>query len=598
MKSLMLFLQSVLQDLEDWCSTSTTRDLKTIASRVEDEGLSFLTITLANFGKDFQKSLDQGFVGHDQFLGFSRTGGLPRFLGGFLDRVFDRKSGRLLDEPDVVAIWAVRQLTLMFAKINLPCTPAREAAAISEYVECEKDVRVSDRRVSSDMLSHFARTADHVFGEVFRSVNMLVDAGDIIPKHGPGQTADRLVGNAKWDLSVWHGRLEDGLSIDRALIPSWRHFEHLQRVNILEPGAEIPVKIVSVPKTQKTPRIIAMEPTCMMFVQQGLKDAITESIERDDILSSIVGWMDQTPNQRLAKHGSLHGHLATLDLSEASDRVSNQLVRALLTFHPQLAAAVDGSRSRKADVPGHGVIRLAKFASMGSALTFPIESMVFTTIVFMAIGTKLNRPVTRKLVEQFSGSVRIYGDDIVVPTEFVHSVVTLLTAFGLKVNVNKSFWTGKFRESCGKDYYDGHDVSVARVRSMIPTRRTDVGEIIASVSLRNQLYKLGMWKSARHLDNVLGRLIPFPTVTEESPALGRHSFLGYETQRMCPNLHRPLVKAMVVRAKSPANAVDGVSALLKWFSIRGDQPIADENHLQRSGRPRAVSITPRWTTPY
>jgi len=594
----MLFLQSVLQDLEDWCGTSTTRDYKTIASRVEDEGLSFLTITLAGFGKDFQKSLDQGFVGHDQFVGFSRTGGLPRFMGGFLDRIFDRKSGRLLDDPDITAIWAVRQLTLMFAKINLPCTNKREAAAIDGFVECEKDVRVSDRRVPSDLYETFARTADHVFGKVFSRVGMLVDADDIIPKHGPGATADKLSGNAKWNLSVWHGRLEDGLSFDRALIPSWRHFDHLQNVTILEPEDELPVRVVSVPKTQKTPRIIAIEPTCMMFVQQGLKDAITSEIERDDTLSSLVGWQSQKPNQQLAQMGSLTGSLATLDLSEASDRVSNQLVRALLTFHPRLASAVDGSRSRKADVPGHGVIRLAKFASMGSALTFPVESMVFLTIVFMGIGLKLNRPVTRKLVESFVGSVRVYGDDIIVPVEFVQPTVTLLEAFGLKVNVDKSFWTGKFRESCGKDYYDGEDVSIVRLRSMLPTRRTDHGEIIASVSLRNQLYFAGMWRSARHLDDLLGGLIPFPAVTPESPALGRNSFLGYDIERSCDHLHRPLVKAMVVQAKSPVNPVDGVPALLKWFSIRGNEPIADEDHLVRSGRPRAVSIKPRWTTPY
>lgn len=81
MKSLMLLMQEVLEDLGTWCCTSTTRDYNTVARRVEDEGWSFLTITLANFGTDFRKSLSQGYVGHDQFLSFSKAGGLPRFLG-------------------------------------------------------------------------------------------------------------------------------------------------------------------------------------------------------------------------------------------------------------------------------------------------------------------------------------------------------------------------------------------------------------------------------------------------------------------------------------------------------------------------------------
>jgi len=55
MKSLMLFLQRVLEDLENLCGTSTRLDLKEIQSRVENEGISFLTISLPSFGEDFQK---------------------------------------------------------------------------------------------------------------------------------------------------------------------------------------------------------------------------------------------------------------------------------------------------------------------------------------------------------------------------------------------------------------------------------------------------------------------------------------------------------------------------------------------------------------
>jgi len=125
----------------------------------------------------------------------------------------------------------------------------------------------------------------------------------------------------------------------------------------------------------------------------------------------------------------MNGNLATLDLSEASDRVSNQHVRLLVKNHRALREAVDATRSRKADVLGK-TIRLAKFASMGSALCFPFEALVFATIVFVGIERELNRQLTQKDIESFYGRVRVYGDDIIVPVEYVESVVRELEALG------------------------------------------------------------------------------------------------------------------------------------------------------------------------
>jgi len=600
MKSVTSFLQEVLNDLGTWCSTSTSRDLKTITARVEHEGYSFLTITLADFGKDFQKSLDLGLVAPSHFVGFSRSGGLPRFLGGFLEQVFDRRTGRLLNDPSITCIWAIRQLTLMFAKISLPCTDARRKAAIGGYVECEKDVRKADASLSLDNLQRYRRISVLLWADVFSRVDLEVYSGDIVPSHGPGATADRLRGNAKWEQREWTERLESVFPSGEHLVPSWRHYKSLSDLSILEPGSERPVRVITVPKTLKTPRIIAVEPTCMQYMQQGLLESLGRNLEADDIASGLVGWSSQVPNQHLACSGSRDGELATLDLKEASDRVSNQHVRELLRNHPFLKEGVDATRSRKADVPGHGVIRLAKFASMGSALCFPFEAMVFATIIFVGIERDLNRPVTRKDVQSFLGKVRVYGDDIIVPVRHVHSVMEALSDFGLVVNSSKSFWTGKFRESCGKDYYDGEDISITRMRSEFPTHRTESREIISTVSFRNQLYKSGMWNSARYLDDLLTRLrIPMPRVDEDtSPLLGRHSFLGYETQKVHKTLHSPLVKGMKAYGVIPDSNLDDIGALQKVLSKRSELPFADERHLERAGRPRSVNTKIVWGSPF
>jgi hypothetical protein len=611
-KSLISFLQVSLEESGERCCTSTSRDWKTISARIEHEGLSFLGITLPAFGKDLERAIDQGHVTPDLFAGFRRRASLPLFLGGFLELVFDRSDGRLLDNPSIDAIAELRQITLACSKMLLPTTKGREEAALLGYIQTEEELRDANRTASDIDLRRFAELACILWGEVLADVDRKVDLGQILPTHGPGKTADRLDGNAKWNQRAWTVRLDEVFSIGDYLLPNHRYHESLSGVQFLAPGDETPVKVVCVPKTLKTPRIIAQEPTAMMYMQQGLLREIEGAVARSTIAKRFISWQSQIPNQDLARKGSIDGSLATLDLSEASDRVSNQHVRLLLHRFPNLFEAVDATRSRKADVRGHGVLRLAKFASMGSALTFPIEAMVFATIVFLAIEKELNRPLTWKTIKSFHGKVRIYGDDIIVPVEYVDPVITLLEAFGLKVNVHKSFWTGKFRESCGKEYYDGHDVSVCRVRRLFPVHRRDALEMSSLVSLRNQCYLSGRWKSARHLDSVIERLIPFPIVESTSPVLGRTSFLPYQGERDCPKYHTPLVKGAILRSVIPQNEVDDVGALLKCllrleiakasdqdeflalFNTKErnvwDLPASDDEHLERSGRPRTVDI--------
>jgi len=193
--------------------------------------------------------------------------------------------------------------------------------------------------------------------------------------------------------------------------------------------------------------------------------------------------------------------------------------------------------------------------------------------------------------------VRVYGDDIIVPVDTLVHVIRYLEAFGLKVNTDKTFGTGKFRESCGGDYYDGVDVTPVRVRRILPASRGDVPEVIAAVSLMNRLYSVGLWDSAKwvraRLEALMGDL---PRVHPTSPVLGWHSFLGYDTQRISASLHRPQVKGYVVTSKLPSSTVSGEGALLKWFLKRGDEPFADRNHLVRSGRPDAVTLKLRWAS--
>jgi hypothetical protein len=636
MKSLMSLWSEMANDAAISCRTSAISDINTVRKRVEHEGISFLTISLPELGKATQKWLDQGKVEiNPHFPPKRRKRGevTPYFLGGFFSRVFDRSTGVLLENPCIASIRAIRQLTLSFGKIALPCSEERDRAAMQGYIECEQDVRQTDSLLSESDLAEFLGVSDLLYRELFTQMDRDVYYGQILPKHGPGSVADGLTSNGKYRLRTWTSRLEEVFPSYEYLIPNLHFREELEEVDILEPDSEMPVKVITVPKTLKTPRIIAIEPACMQYTQQGLLRCFLSAHRRDNLLRELIGFDDQGPNQALARQGSTDGQTATLDLSDASDRVSNQLVMSMVRHWPHLKRALDATRSRRAEVPGHGIIRLAKYASMGSALCFPVEAMVFTALVFLGIQRSLNTTLSKKDMESFKGSVRVYGDDLIVPTDHVHMIVQTIDLFGGRVGEDKSFWTGRFRESCGKEYYAGHDVGIVRVRNVPPTTITDATGVISAVSLRNQLYEFGYWRTSGWLDNLLSKMLKhFPIVGPASPVLGRVSYdQVQDIGRMHPSLHSPQVRGYTVQAKAPNDELGGTGALLKcllkleygnrkgyvdshidsipcyrsgmttseeklsspWTSPPMGQ---DAKHLERSGRPKRVGIKLGWSS--
>jgi hypothetical protein len=599
MKNQMLLLQKVLlADASRLGGACTHLDYDYIEARVNTEGISFLTITLPEYAKDLQKALSMEQVDSSMFTGFGRRGQLPTLLGGLLSLVFDSGSGRLLDNPSIPAIQAIRQVTMAFGKVELECSNERIQTAISGYIECEREIRASDSARSVVDYNDYGRVASLLWSSLNSSLDRRIYDGELTPAHGPGSVADRLKGNAKWTLMEWTNRLEAELPFLEYARAHRSAYLEIDRVDYREPGQERPVKVITVPKTLKTPRVIAVEPTCMMFVQQGVMALMKEDFRAEPNAKAFICFDSQEPNRALAQEASRDGRFATLDLKEASDRVSNQLVIKMFERFPHLSGVIQASRSRSALVNGK-VIRLAKFASMGSALTFPIEAMVFCTLVFLGIERALNRQLTRADIKALRGQVRVYGDDIIVPVAYAQSVIDTLEAFGARVNRSKSFWTGLFRESCGGDFYAGFPVGVARVRRVLPESRKNVEELVSAVSLRNQLSQLGYFETVEWLDRLIGRLLPYyPRVTEDSPILGRVDHgQPYEVDLMDSDTQSPLTRGYVVEDEIPQSSIDGYDALLKVLCRTGEIPFEDPEHLTRSGRALVVRLTLRMASP-
>jgi hypothetical protein len=434
------------------------------------------------------------------------------------------------------------------------------------------------------------------------------DTLNLVPRHGPGATAERLRGNAKYSFDRWHERLNVAFPLD------WFRFSNLDHALSDEDGLssikeydvdqELPVRVITVPKTLKSPRIIAIEPVCMQYAQQALSNWIVPRIEKSTILGRAILFRDQSVNQKAAIIASSNGSSATIDLSEASDRVPLQMVRLMLRECPMLLEAILACRSSMAQLPTGEIIALKKFASMGSALCFPIESMYFFTIIVHAILWKHGIPPTPLTIRRIAKRIHIYGDDIIIPTDEVDTVIEALQLYGCKVNSTKSFWTGKFRESCGCDAFDGIDVTPVYLREAQPRHRRDSTGILSWVSTSNQLYQAGMWKTSDVMKNAVEKLMgKLPIALDGTPGLCWTSFLGCpEPERMCDHLHVPLVRTYKVQARRVTDTLDGYPALLKYFLRSNGTSVpdhlnpreVDKKHLAFSARCGTVSRKRHW----
>jgi hypothetical protein len=622
MNSLIVLHLRVLEESGSRCGIDTSQDRKTFLARVEKEGESFQTITLPSMVKDLYRALDQREVSDNLFPAFTREKGkkIPKFLGGFFRILFDPDSGVLNDGdgPTIGMVEAVRafiQFTGFAGKLFEQASPKRTEAALERYLVNDARVATADDERDS-LLAHLdiskreLRTAAHVlYGKVFATMDRMIRDDLLVPAHGPGSVADYLVGNDKWRQSAFPDQLEDVFPYGKWVFNSWLNYlEEVDSGNVADPGEAMTSKVITVPKTQKTPRIIAIEPTCMQYMQQALRGCFEIALKADKTAHAIVGYEHQELNQLLALEGSVHGNLATLDLSDASDLVSNDLVKYVFNDWPLLSSAIQATRTTHAAVNlerGTEVISLNKFASMGSSLCFPIEAVMFSIMVLVGMRRVTGTDTSlRSLLKRYKGQVRVYGDDIIVPSRFAQSVAYTLEAFGLRVNWDKSFWNGNFRESCGKEYWHGFDVTYVKARFRLPTLQKalskDVDATVHAVALRNNFYMKGLFECVAWMDDLLGKRLNgiYPEVQPSSSALGRHNYYHYSVDRINRDLQTPLVKAYVVNAVSPKSFLDGNAALMKCLLRNPGLPDSDSKHLLRAGRPAALRIKQRWVSPF
>lgn len=288
------------------------------------------------------------------------------------------------------------------------------------------------------------------------------------------------------------------------------------RVEIRSTGV---ARMHAVAKSYKTSRLICMEPNSFMWAQQAVLAPFLGSIQRS-CYSRAIDIHDQSRNQEGARYGSLTGKLDTIDLSSASDSVQWALVKRI--FPRWLTYLFAGTRTTKVKVLSGEVVAVNKFAPMGSALCFPTQCVIFTTICLYAAmlhyrgldasgrvmaGDRLlmdpewaYKRLFSKTMGDGTGAYEplyVYGDDIVVDARLTPIVMSLLAEFGFEVNVTKSFIGQQlYRESCGKHFMEGEDVTPLYWKVKNLSEELNPSSFPALCAMANRAYGYG-YKTVR-----------------------------------------------------------------------------------------------------
>lgn len=249
-------------------------------------------------------------------------------------------------------------------------------------------------------------------------------------------------------------------------------------------GAEYEVphgsRSVCVPKTFRRKRLIFVEPASRMLAQKAIQRWFHEQAATRYPYKRYMRLEDQSYQRALL----MNEHAASIDLSDASDHIDRRIMWLFFKNHPNLRSALFYNRSVREEVSG---TLITSFATMGNATTFPTMTFLLYAVIRLA---ELEAQDSGYTVKCQSG---VFGDDIVVDRVIAGSVIGLLTRLGLKVNTSKSYVVGPFKESCGKDVFNGLDVTPTKVKDLTAVNSESWSRLIRYA---NSLLVAGYWRAS------------------------------------------------------------------------------------------------------
>jgi hypothetical protein len=575
---------------------------------------------------------------------WKRGGMIPKLFRGLILRVFDL-DGTLKPTPDPHAIFLIRQLLGAVRKLRVDCGLKARIAAVREFSKVDQEVRLGSSlwdgldEVDAEQLGQLSLTEDCPtlaasaqgslpgfeasylpYGHA-KSIQQVADfisacLGPFSPsdarfKHGPGAVSDRKFSASKYAFDNWPDRLDKVFPMADFAVANYGLWldSSLYKSSDWKTRKEFPAKLMAVPKTIKTPRLIAAEPTSLQWCQQSIRDFLYTRVRRSCI-GAFVDFCRQDANGSLALEAShTKGH-GTIDLSSASDRISCWLVERLFRRNPSLIDALRATRSLYVeqeicrDLPRH--LRLRKFSTMGNAVTFPVQSLVFLSVCLGSLFYVRGLTVSARALEALGcDTVRVFGDDLIVPEDCAGATIDALHALGLRVNPDKTFLEGNFRESCGVDAYDGKNVTTISI--LDAPMKAKPGTVVSSVDVHNNLCSGGMYRTAAFIQKTVERLGQYNTIRDVAHGSGSFGWFPNYLNRRPKLSHRVdkdrmvrQVRCLTVCVRQRKHPPKEGSSLLQYFTEGVKvvdllkSKLVSESHLGNPRERAKSSLKLRW----
>lgn len=286
----------------------------------------------------------------------------------------------------------------------------------------------------------------------------------------------------------------------------------------------------------------------------------------------------QESQQLLAHAGSLFGTVATVDFENASN--STCIASIDLLWPADWFDAFNATRSHYYRLPDGTVHRYNMLSPMGNGFTFEV-----LTITIWAIA----KAVCDLLDVNIDGRLGVFGDDLAIPTEAAEAAIAACDFFGYTTNKTKTFIEGPFRESCGKHYFNGADVTPFYIDDNIRTREQKCW-------LANSIRRWSSaWCTMPFADSkwetvwgyVRGQIMGAYAIPDD----------GRDTGLMCSRAEAAKLKRGSVVPIQATKRVDGSAALTSWLmrARKRSGPAYAEGSRQnytfiRSGRFRSLWV--------
>lgn len=585
---------------------SLTRDLERLRRVSLIRGIQLFTVDLPAIGKHLDRCLDEGLYSVSGLPISGRSSQrdpFPAYLGGLLRLVFE-DSGSLREEScDVEAVVFLRQFLYCAKKTVLPCSDESTSKEVEDFVQADASLPIPSKvwaqeevtalemqatyggystagilskaliagGISIPQARLFALNLDTVSGFIASTLGSY-DPKEWNFRHGPGAIAEKTGPVNKYHWSNWSSRLEARYPIADCGFHnycSWMDRGQKSVISELEPHS----RLVAVPKTFLKPRLIAAEPSENQWCQQNLWHYFSKRCAVSWI-HNFVRFRDQVAiNQVLCKKGSQDGSLVTADLSAASDTVTCDVVGQLFRGNPELLCYLQAVRTRFLEqsysktVPQR--IELRKFSTMGSACTFPVESLVFLSVALACSLTTKGLKASAKNILELEGTVAVFGDDIIVPKDSWELMQKALSELHFVVNKSKSYATGRFRESCGVDSFRGVDVTPVYWKGICTGGPESID---SSLATSNNFHRKFFINAASEIRSTIPRY--FAGVAMGSGVMGTMSFLGPRlsdlTIRWNRDLQRPEALTSILSGTQSKLPPSDDSGVFQYFTEHPD----------------------------